>query len=194
MDSARKVLSTTRVPRQKFLKIYGLTVNYPSEPPALSSTVWSRLSCFPRITARGQPDHVHLCGEGMQKWLRGEGPRTTRLSRSLAGIANGSCGASSARSHGTIRGAALGRLETAGCRRANGRSRRVSLIPVHPGEGRVIERTAAIRPRQRELVFMPHTCRSRHPPGSAQLGGEGVVHFGPIDGSQLAAVCRSTPV
>src|SRR5262249_16441675 len=38
--------------------------------PALSSTVCGpRLSCCPGITARGQPDHVHLCGEGMQKWL-----------------------------------------------------------------------------------------------------------------------------
>src|SRR5262249_5065560 len=58
---------------KKFLKFYGLTVNYPSEPPLLRARCGPRLSCFPGITARGQPDHVHLCGEGMQKWLRGEG-------------------------------------------------------------------------------------------------------------------------
>jgi hypothetical protein len=34
--------------------------------------------------------------------------------------------------------------------------RRVSLIPVRAGEGRLTERIAAIRSWRRELVFMPH--------------------------------------
>ena len=48
----------------------------------------------------------------------------------------------------------------------------VSLIPIRPGEGRLTEPMAAIQPWRRELVFMPYTCRSRYPPGSAQLRGK----------------------
>jgi hypothetical protein len=29
----------------------------------------------------------------------------------------------------------------------------------------------AVRHRQREPLFMPHTCHSRYPPGLAQMGG-----------------------
>ena len=39
--------------------------------------------------------------------------------------------------------------------RANGRLRRVSPIPVRPGEGRITEATAVTQPAQRELVFVP---------------------------------------
>ena len=45
-------------------------------------------------------------------------------------------------------------------------------VAVHPGEGLLTEPTPAVRPWSRERVFMPHTCRSRYPPGSAQLGGK----------------------
>jgi hypothetical protein len=38
---------------------------------------------------------------------------------------------------------------------ANGRNRRVSLIPVRPGECRLTEPMAAIRPWRCEPVFMP---------------------------------------
>jgi len=40
-----------------------------------------------------------------------------------------------------------------------------------PGEGRLTEPTPAARSWPRKRVFMPHTCRLRYPPGSAQLGG-----------------------
>jgi|SRR6516165_6214892 len=41
--------------------------------------------------------------------------------------------------------------------------RRVSLIPMRPGEGRLTEPTAVTQPWRRELVFMPHSgpCRSK---------------------------------
>jgi len=52
----------------------------------------------------------------------------------------------------------------------NDQNRRVLPIAVRLGEGPLTERTAGVQPRPRERVFMPHTCRSRYPPGSAQLG------------------------
>ena len=54
---------------------------------------------------------------------------------------------------------------------ANARTQRVSPIASRPGESRLAERTPAVRPWWRELYKLPHTCRSRYPPGSAQLGG-----------------------
>ena len=54
---------------------------------------------------------------------------------------------------------------------ANGRSRRVSLVAPRPREGPLTEPIAGTEPRPQERVLMPHTCRSRYPPGSAQLGG-----------------------
>ena len=48
--------------------------------------------------------------------------------------------------------------------------RRVSSVAVHLGEGPLTERTASVQPARQEQVFMPHTRRSRYPPGSAQLG------------------------
>jgi len=44
------------------------------------------------------------------------------------------------------------------------RFRRVSLIPVRPGDGRLTEPTAAIQPWRHGLIFMPHSG-----PGSADL-------------------------
>src|SRR6516162_547569 len=41
-----------------------------------------------------------------------------------------------------------------------------------PGEGLLSQPTTVARPWARERVFVPHTCRSRHPPGPAQLGGQ----------------------
>ena len=38
---------------------------------------------------------------------------------------------------------------------ANGRNRRVSLIAIRPGEGRLTEPRAGAQPERRELVFMP---------------------------------------
>jgi len=39
--------------------------------------------------------------------------------------------------------------------RSNDHSRRVSLIPARPGEGRLTEPTAAIQPWRRALIFVP---------------------------------------
>ena len=44
-------------------------------------------------------------------------------------------------------------------------------LPCSPGEGRLTERTPAVRPWLQERVFVPHTCRSPCPSGAAQLGG-----------------------
>jgi hypothetical protein len=52
-------------------------------------------------------------------------------------------------------------------------NRRVSPVAPRRGEGPLTEPTPAVRPRPGERLFMPHTCRSRYPPGSAQLGGNG---------------------
>src|SRR6516164_3571385 len=49
--------------------------------------------------------------------------------------------------------------------------RRISLVAGRPGEGPLTEPIAATQPRRQEPLFMPHTCRSRYPPGSAQLRG-----------------------
>jgi hypothetical protein len=48
-------------------------------------------------------------------------------------------------------------------------NRRISLIPVRPGEGRLTEPTPAVQHLPGERVFVPHTCHSQDPSG-AQLG------------------------
>jgi len=63
------------------------------------------------------------------------------------------------------------------------------------------EPTAVAHPCLREPLFMPHTCRSRYPPGSAQLGGEQT--FGPSTArdrrwkaktsNTIALLCRRFP-
>ena len=56
--------------------------------------------------------------------------------------------------------------------RSTGRPlRRISLVAGRPGEGPLTAPIAAAHPRRQEPLFMPHTCRSRYPPGSAQMGG-----------------------
>jgi hypothetical protein len=72
-------------------------------------------------------------------------------------------------------------------RGGNGWFRRVSPIAVRPGEGLLTERTAGVRPMRRERVFMPHTCRSRDPPGSAELGRVGVWRGGCRPNTSVAA-------
>ena len=54
---------------------------------------------------------------------------------------------------------------------ANGRSRRISLVALRPGEGRLTEPTAAIQPWRQELVFMPLKRPSRSARELAQFGG-----------------------
>jgi hypothetical protein len=41
--------------------------------------------------------------------------------------------------------------------------RRVSLIPVRPGEGRLTEPTTAVQPWKQEPLFVPHCGHSEHP-------------------------------
>ena len=53
-----------------------------------------------------------------------------------------------------------GRIELFGGYDSNGRSRRISPVPVRPGEGPLTERTACVQATRREQVFMPRTCRS----------------------------------
>ena len=53
-----------------------------------------------------------------------------------------------------------GRIELFGGYDSNGRSRRISPVPVRPGEGPLTERTAGVQATRREQVFMPRTCRS----------------------------------
>jgi hypothetical protein len=55
---------------------------------------------------------------------------------------------------------------------ANGRNRRILSVPTRSGGGLLTERTPAVQPRRREWAKVPHTCHSRYPSGSAQLGGE----------------------
>jgi hypothetical protein len=55
---------------------------------------------------------------------------------------------------------------------ADGWKRRVPPVALHPAECPLTEPTAGAQRRERELVFMPHTCRSQHPSGPAQLGGK----------------------
>jgi hypothetical protein len=39
--------------------------------------------------------------------------------------------------------------------------------------------------------LLPHTCRSRYPPGAAQLGGKAIFHCrGPAEGGARTAVIR----
>jgi hypothetical protein len=51
-------------------------------------------------------------------------------------------------------------------------NRRYLAVAAPSREGLLTEPTAAAQPRRQEPLFMPHTCRSRYPPGSAQLGGK----------------------
>jgi hypothetical protein len=52
--------------------------------------------------------------------------------------------------------------------------------------------TPAVRPWPRELVFMPHTCHSLYPSGSAQWGGELPSRIGLAgDARDVEAVIRS---
>jgi len=53
----------------------------------------------------------------------------------------------------------------------NVRNRRVSPIASGRSDGPLSDHRAGGQPAQRELVFMPHTCRSRYSSGSVQLGG-----------------------
>ena len=64
-----------------------------------------------------------------------------------------------------------------GAEPTSGRLRRILLVAVRPAEGRLIERTPAVRPKWRGLLFMPHPCRSQYPSGSAQSGGRCSVRF-----------------
>src|SRR6516162_8673447 len=64
-----------------------------------------------------------------------------------------------------------GRASRFHCCLANGRLRRTSPVGGRRGDGLLTEQIADARGYCRELVKMPHTCRSRYPPGSAQLGG-----------------------
>jgi hypothetical protein len=48
----------------------------------------------------------------------------------------------------------------------------VSPVGLRPGEGPLTEPTAASQPLERLPLFMPHTCSSQCPSGSAQLGGQ----------------------
>jgi hypothetical protein len=57
-------------------------------------------------------------------------------------------------------------------RPANGRNRRVSLLPGRPSEGRLPATTAAARLGARELVFLPPYLPFAIPSGSPQLSGE----------------------
>ena len=56
-------------------------------------------------------------------------------------------------------------------------SARLGSCRIALGEGPLTEPTADTRACQWELVKMPHTCLSRYPSGSAQLGGFATVRF-----------------
>ena len=53
-------------------------------------------------------------------------------------------------------------------RRLKVRYRRISPIPVRPGEGQLTEPTAATQPWRRELGFMPHCCHCLEPVARSQ--------------------------
>jgi hypothetical protein len=77
----------------------------------------------------------------------------------------------------------------------NGWNRRVSPVAPRPCEGPLTEPTAGAQPWPRERVLMPHTCRSRYPSGSAQLGGNRTfmrAGLRPPDGPKAADVNRVT--
>src|SRR5215471_12868753 len=68
----------------------------------------------------------------------------------------------------------------------------LSPVAPRPGEGLLTEPIAGAEPGRQELVFMPHTCRSRYPSGSAQLVGS--CHSVPaIDWPRCASVETSMP-
>ena len=48
---------------------------------------------------------------------------------------------------------------------------RISPVAAHSGDRLLSEPTAGTQPCRRERLFLPHTCRSQDPPGSAHLGG-----------------------
>jgi hypothetical protein len=51
-------------------------------------------------------------------------------------------------------------------------ARRVSPVAAYSGDGLLLQATADAQPPRWGPPFMPHTCRSQYPSGSAQLGGE----------------------
>ena len=51
------------------------------------------------------------------------------------------------------------------------RNRRVSPVEAHSGDRLLSQHIAGIQPCRREPLFVPHTCRSQSPSGSAQLAG-----------------------
>jgi hypothetical protein len=53
----------------------------------------------------------------------------------------------------------------------NDRNRRISPVPVRPGEGPLTEPRAGVRPGHRELVFMPHSGRWFAVNPDARAGG-----------------------
>ena len=59
-------------------------------------------------------------------------------------------------------GPVWGRLASFDPRHADGRNRRISSIPVRPGDGPLTEPTPAVQPSRREPLFMPHTCRLQY--------------------------------
>jgi hypothetical protein len=77
---------------------------------------------------------------------------------------------------------------------ANDRNRRISLVAVRPGEGRLTEPTAAVQPWRQELVLMPRSCRSQWRPRVAELGGrlgaKVVSHVCYIPSRWLRSQCR----
>ena len=66
---------------------------------------------------------------------------------------------------------ASGRLRRFSRCPANGGYRRCLVIAVRSGQGLLTEPTTGAQVGRRELVFMPHTCRSQYPSGPAQLRG-----------------------
>jgi hypothetical protein len=63
--------------------------------------------------------------------------------------------------------------------------RRILLVAVRSGEGPLTEHITATQAQPPERVFMPHTCRSQYPSGSAQLSG-----FTPFGRRTVAPVVR----
>ena len=69
----------------------------------------------------------------------------------------------------------------------NGHYRRILPVPACSGGGRLTGRTPAVQPRRRQRVKVPHTCHSRYPSGSAQLGRVGMWRGGGRLGMSVSA-------